>query len=97
MNKKNKKFLGKFVDLKKFENKQYRKENEFDATKPSVLLWLTICYVLIVCFLIIGIPWQGVGPTPIPSEDLPIAIPIFIILYIVVIGGLYLRDRFKKK
>lgn len=89
--------LGKFIRLDKDAKTRYRKENEFDATKPSVLLVLTISYVAVVFFLIIGIPWQGSEPEPIPPEDLPVAIPVFILLYILIIGGLFLRDKLKKR
>jgi hypothetical protein len=96
MEKNNRKILGKFIRLDKFDKRQNHNENWFDATKPSVLIWLTISYIAIVFFLIIGVPWQGSGPTPIPPEDLPVAIPIFILFYVIVIGGLYLRDKLRK-
>lgn len=96
LNDKNRKILGKFIRLDKLDNKQYRKENEFDATKPSVLISLTVAYIAIVVFLVLGVPWMGVDREPIPPEDLPVAIPIFILFYLLIIGGLYVRDRLKK-
>jgi len=96
LDKKHRNFLGKFIRLEEFDKKQYRNENEFDATKPSVLIGLTIAYIAIVFFLIIGVPWRGSDPTPIPPEHLPVAIPIFVIFYIIIIGGLYLRDKLRK-
>ena len=95
LDKKHQKLLGKFIRLDQSAKNRYRKENEFDATKPSVLICLTVSYVAIVFFLIIGVPWQGYERTPIPPEDLPVAIPIFILLYIIIVGGLYLRDKLR--
>ena len=96
MKKKSEKFLGMFIRTDALRNKSHSKKDELDLTKPSVLIGVTLCYIFIVFFLIIGVPWQGSSPTPIPPEDLPVAIPIFILLYIVVIGGFYLRDKRKK-
>jgi len=90
------KLLGKLVRMDDYKNKSYRNQNSFDATKPSVLIVLTLAYIAIAFCLIVGIPWQGHKPDPIPPEDLPVAIPIFVVIYIVLIGGLYLRDRLKK-
>lgn len=73
-----------------------RDENHIDLTKPSVILWLTMIYVVVVSFIVVGVPWMGVRSTPIPPDQLPVAIPVFIVLYVVVIGGFYLRDRFRK-
>jgi hypothetical protein len=39
---------------------------------------------------------MGLHPDPIPPEDLPVAIPIFVLIYLVVFGGFYLRDRYRK-
>ena len=36
-------------------------------------------------------------PHPVPKEDLPYVIPLFILVYIAIIGLLYLRDRFRNK
>ncbi len=96
MGKKDKSPFEKFRGLDGLNEKQYRQRDEFDATKPSVLIGLTIVYAVAVFSIIIGVPWQGVGGTPIPPEDLPVAIPIFIGLYVVVIGGLYLRNKMRK-
>ncbi len=95
--KRHKKILGKLIRQKEFNNKRTGNENEFDATKPSVLIWITIAYIAIVFFLIIGVPWRGSDPAPILPEDLPVAISVFVLLYIVIVGGLYLRDKLKKK
>jgi hypothetical protein len=93
---KNKNIINKFIRLDELENGSYRKKNEIDITKPSVLLLVTICYIFIVFFIIIGVPWRGAS-NPIPVKDFPVAIPFFIILYILVIGAFYIRDKKRKK
>lgn len=94
--KRSKGILDKLVLPVESRGKRNKDQNEFDATKPVVLFWLTISYIGIVFFLFIGVPWMGVEREPIPPEDLPFAITVAVILYIVIIGGLYLRDRLKK-
>jgi len=89
---KDRKILGKFIRLDEGAKKRYRNENEFDATKPSVLIVLTISYVAAVFCLVIGVPWQGSARTPIPPEDLPVAIPVFIVFYVLLVGGLAVWD-----
>jgi len=95
-NKKNNRIIGKLIRPNAFGSKSRRNENEFDATKPSVLICLTIAYSAIVFFLIIGVPWRGSDPTPIPPENLSVALSIAAIFYIIIVGGLFLRDRLKK-
>jgi len=94
--KKQNRILGSLIRPAASRRKQYKNANEFDATKPIVLFWMTIAYIGIVFFLIIGIPWMGSDPTPIPPEDLPMAISVAVVFYIVIFGGLYLRDKLKK-
>ncbi len=97
LNKKQKDFLGKIIRLKELKKKRPRKDqNIIDPTNPGTLLLITIAYAVAVFFIIIGVPWHGSESTPIPPEDLPVAIPLFIILYVVVIGGLYLYDKVRK-
>lgn len=88
--------LGKLVRFDEIHGRRKRDENYIDLTRPSVLLLLTIIYVVIVGFLVLGAPWPGLEMEPIPPEQLPVAIPGFIALYVVVIGGFYLRDKFRK-
>ena len=57
---------------------------------------MTIAYIGIVFFLIIGVPWMGVARESIPPDDLPVAITVAAVFYVLIIGGLYIRDRFKK-
>jgi len=95
-NKGNNRIIGKLIRPDAFNSKSSRNGNEFDATKPSVLICLTIAYIAIVFSLIIGIPWMGSDPTPIPPEDLPAAVSIAAVFYIIIVGGLYIRDRLKK-
>ncbi|MEW6664381.1 MAG: hypothetical protein AB1512_04065 [Thermodesulfobacteriota bacterium] len=71
--------------------------SRYDATRPSFLIFTAIAYAAAVFFIIIGVPLRGVSTKPIPQEDLPYAIPIFILVYVVIVGGLYLRDRLRKK
>ena len=95
-NRKQREFLGKLIRIDELERKNIRDENYIDLTKPSVLIWITISYIAILFFVIIGVPWMGSDSTPIPPEQLPVAIPIFIFLYVVVIGGFFLRDKLRK-
>ena len=88
-------FLGKFIRPED-QRAPERNSGEIDVSKPTVLIGITAVYCVMVFFLVIGVPWQGSSPVPIPPEDLPVAIPLFIIAYIVVIGGLYLRDRYRR-
>lgn len=94
--KKRNRILGKLILPGESGTKRYRNENEFDATRPTVLFWLTIAYVGTVFFLIIGIPLPALDREPIPPEDLPTAITTAVIVYPLIIGGLYLRDKLKK-
>jgi len=88
--------LGKLIRTNEAARARAKKGNEFDATKPSVLFWLTMAYIGVVFFLIIGVPWQGTERMPIPPEDLPIAIKTAVIFYSVIVGGLYLSDTLRK-
>lgn len=92
-----KKFLGLFIKLDEWEKIKLQKSSGYDATNPFFLFIVTIAYIAIVIFIIIGVPMNGMEPEPIPAEDLPVAIPIFIVIYIVVVGGLYLLDKYRKK
>jgi len=96
MDPENKNRLGKFIRPEGDEKNQRRKANEIDVSKPSTLIWLTLCYAFVVFFVIIGVPRPGLPGNPIPVEYLPVAIPFFIIAYVVVIGGFYLRDKHRK-
>lgn len=88
--------LGKFIRLDEQGRQRARSQNTFDATKPSVLFWLTIAYAGIVFFLITGIPLPALDREPVPPGDLPAALTAAVVFYIVIVGGLYLRDRLKK-
>lgn len=92
-----KKLLGKFIDFDKWEKVNHQGRSGYDATKPSFLIIVTIAYVAIVFFITLGIPMHGIEPEPIPAADLPYAMPIFIVIYVVVVGGLYLRDKYRMK
>ena len=91
---KRKNFLGLFVHLDKIGKPQ--KQNEIDLSNPVTLITFTISYIIVIFFVIIGIPWHG-SSNPIPPEDLDVAIPVFIFLYIFLAGGFYIRDKIKKK
>ena len=94
--KKHNRILEKLILPKESRRKRHRNENEFDATRPIVLFWLTISYIAIVAFLILGIPWMGLEREPILPEDLPVAITTAAIFYVLIIGGLYIRDKLNK-
>lgn len=96
-NKNRNRILDKLVLPKESRHGKIKNENEFDATRPVVIFWLTIAYIGIVFFLIIGIPLPGLDREPIPAESLPTAITIAVVLYPLIIGGLYLRDKLKKQ
>ncbi|NPA25023.1 MAG: hypothetical protein GXO34_04265 [Deltaproteobacteria bacterium] len=97
LNKKQKGFWEKFIRPGESGRRGDRWRGDLDLTRPVVLLGLTLAYAFIVFFLVIGVPWMGMRPGPIPPEDLPVAITFFVLAYIVVIGGFYLRDRRRKK
>jgi hypothetical protein len=94
--KKQTRILDKLILPKESRNRKSRDENEFDATKPIVLFWLTIAYIGLVFFLVTGVNWPGLDRESLPPEDLPTAITIAVIVYPLIIGGLYLRDKLKK-
>ena len=71
------------------------RQNEIDLSNPVALILFTAAYIVVIFFLIIGVPWRG-SSTPIPPEDLGVAIPVFIVLYIFIAGGFYLRDKIRK-
>lgn len=97
LNDKQKSFWGKFVRLDESGRRGARWRGELDLTRPAVLIGLTLAYAFIVFFVIIGVPWMGMHPGPIPPEELPVAITFFVLAYIVVIGGFYLRDQRRKR
>jgi hypothetical protein len=94
---KQKNLLGKFVRRDESGNLNPRKPDELDLTRPAVFIGLTLAYVCIVFCIVIGVPWQGLHPEPIPPEDLPVAITVFVLLYLVVFGGFYFRDKRRRK
>ena len=97
LNDKQKGLLGKFIRLDESGKLNPRKPGELDLTRPSVLIGLTLAYIVVVFMVIFGVPINGIHSDPIPVEDLPVAIPLFILAYVVVIGGFYLRDRRRKR
>jgi len=96
LNEKQKGFWGQFIRFDESGKRSNINREELDLSKPSVFIGLTVAYVVIVVCLILGVPWMGLHPDPIPPEDLPVAIPIFVLIYLVVFGGFYLRDRYRK-
>jgi len=74
-----------------------RQKSGFDATSPRFLLFVTAAYVVAVVLLIVGVPGRGSAGHPIPREDLGWAIVVFALIYVGVVGGLYLRDRLRKR
>jgi len=86
----------KLIDADKYEKIKRHGHPGYDATKLSFQIFTTIAYLIVVFFIIIGVPWPNSEQTPIPPEDLSYAIPVFILFYIILIGGLYLRDKLRK-
>lgn len=95
--KKHKRILDTLILPGESRNRKYRNENKFDATRPVVLFWLTIAYMSLAFCLIIGIPWPGLDPEPVAPEDLPVAITVAVFFYIFIVGGLFIRDKLKKR
>ena len=88
------KYAGLFIRLDKLG--KTKKQNEIDLSNPATLIWLTVGFVVVVFFLIIGVPWHGYS-NPIPPEDLDVVIPVLVVLYILIVGGFYFRDKKRKK
>jgi len=89
--------LKRFVRVDRSGRFKYKESRRFEATRPSFLIFTTIAYAVAVIFVIIGVPLRGVSTPPVPKEDLPYVITFFILVYIAIIGLLYLRDRFRNK
>jgi hypothetical protein len=71
--KRHKRILGKLILPSNERSKKHPSANEFDATRPAVLFWLSVAYVGIVFFLILGIPLPRLARDPVPPEDVPVA------------------------
>jgi len=89
--------LKSFVRFDRNGTLETQENPRYDATRFSFLVFTTIAYAVAVLFIIIGVPLRGVTTHPVPREDLPYVIPFFILVYIAIIGLLYLRDRFRNK
>jgi len=84
------------IDVNKYNNIKKNGHTKFDASSPYTFFGGIVVYIIAVSFIIVGIPWKGIETKPIPLEDLPMAIPAFIFLYIIVYGILYIFDKRRK-
>ena len=85
--------------MSKFQLFRIPPKEKTDQTQKSVSLWMfTIGYIICMGALILGIPTPSAQhPQPISTDDLPVAIPIMIAGYFLILGLLKLFDFLRKK
>ena len=91
--------MGRFKLLRKPPKETWQELKKPAKKAESVPLWLfTVGYIACMGALILGIPTPTAQhPQSIPSEDLPVAIPIMIGGYFLILGLLKLFDHLRTK
>jgi uncharacterized protein YacL len=95
--------MNKFKLFRKPPKEAWQELKDPNKKVQNIPLWLfTVGYIGCVIGLILGIPVPTARhPNPIPPEDLPVFIPVMIILYFLILAIMkffdYLRNRRKNR